>query len=107
MKHLLIKGNSKMGQKVHLFNLPPHLTCKPTKWCLHGLNGKPACYARRNNFILPSVKKSMLERYKASKRKDFVERMILELKQVTPLYFRWHSSGDFSAKNTLKRLKKL
>jgi len=93
--NLLIKGNSKMGTKVYIFNLPPHLTCKPTQWCLKGRNGKPACYARRNNFKLPSVKDATMKRYRASKRKDFVEKMLDELQRIKPQFFRWHSGGDF------------
>ncbi len=92
---LLIKGNSKMGVRVYLFNLPPHLTCRPTTWCLTGRSGKPACYARRNNFKMASVQKATLVRYRASKRKDFVEKILVELKRFRPQFFRWHSGGDF------------
>jgi hypothetical protein len=102
--NLLIKGNSKMGTRVYLFNLPPHLTCKPSKWCLKGRDGKPACYARRNNFLLPNVKEAAKRRYQASKRKDFVEKMLEELEKVQPEFFRWHSSGDCYSKEYIEKI---
>ena len=73
VKNLIIKGDkrSKMGARVYRFNLPPEKTCTPTKWCLQGKDGKPACYARRNNFKLASVIKATEERYDLSKRADF------------------------------------
>ena len=33
--------------------------------------------------------------------------MILELKQVTPLYFRWHSSGDFYSEEYIEKVKEI
>lgn len=84
-----------MGPEVYLFNLPPVQTCTPTDWCLHGKNGKPACYALGGNFVFANVKKGALERLKASKQPDFVERMCDEIKRKNVKYFRFHASGDF------------
>ncbi|MFH1589141.1 MAG: hypothetical protein ABIB43_01085 [archaeon] len=95
LKNLIIKGNSKMGPEVYIFNLPPKETCTPTYWCLNGRDGKVACYGLRNNFMLPSVVLSLQNRLEASKQEDFVDRMIGELKKKNPTYFRFHSSGDF------------
>lgn len=55
VKNLLIKGNAKMGKDVYAFNLPPKKTCTPTHWCLHSRDGKPSCYALRNNFLFSNV----------------------------------------------------
>jgi hypothetical protein len=104
---LLIKGNVKMGAKVYLFNLPPHLTCKPTKWCLKGRDGKPACYARRNNFTLKTAKDAALRRYKASKRKDFVEKMLEEFEKIDPEFFRWHSGGEFYSEEYVDKVREI
>jgi len=95
MKNLVIKGNSKMGKEVGIFNLPPKKTCTPTRWCLKGKNGKPSCYALRNNYILPSVRASLQKRFNASKRKDFVDKISSEINNSKYKYFRIHSSGDF------------
>lgn len=95
IKNLLIKGNRKMGPEVYLFNLPPVQTCTPTDWCLHGKNGKPACYALGGNFVFENVKRGSFERLEASKKPDFVDRMSQEIVHAKVKYFRFHASGDF------------
>lgn len=84
-----------MGPEVYLFNLPPIETCTPTDWCLHGKNGKSACYALGGNFVFENVRRGAMERFEVSKQADFVERMCDEIAKVRPKYFRFHSSGDF------------
>jgi len=95
MKKLLVKGNSKMGRLVYLFNLPAQSTCTPTHWCLHGRNGKPACYALRGNHTWARVKQSQADRLQASRGADFVPRVVDELHAAGCRWFRLHSSGDF------------
>ncbi|MGV8087256.1 MAG: GP88 family protein [Candidatus Woesearchaeota archaeon] len=95
MKNILIKGNIKMGKNVYLFNIPAKNTCTPTDWCLHGMNGKPACYGLRNNFLLPNAINSAKERYELSKTKEFVSLMTTEIQSKNPKYFRFHAIGDF------------
>jgi len=92
-----------MGKKVWIFNLPPKKTCTPTKWCLKGKNGKPVCYALRNNYLLSNVLVSLEERYKTSKRKDFSERVVCEIQKSYCQYFRIHSSGDFYNKEYIDK----
>jgi len=104
VKNLLIKGNSKMGPSVYLFNLPPKKTCTPTRWCLEGNGGKPACYALRNNFLFPNVIRGAEERFELSKQEDFVDRMVKEIHQASPKYFRFHSSGDFYSKKYVEKV---
>ena len=95
MESITIKGNTKIGE-ARTFNVPPVKTCKPTRWCLTGLNGKPACYAQRGRHHNPRVKKSMDERFKVSKRSDFVEKVVDELSRKRKVqYFRIHAAGDF------------
>ena len=89
MRHLLIKGNTKMGPEVYLFNLPPLLTCHPTPWC------RVNCYALKGNFRFPSVKQSAEERYRISQLPNFVEMMVQEIQQRQVRLVRLHSSGDF------------
>lgn len=104
MKDPLIRGNSKMGVRVALFNLPPVVTCTPTKWCLHGRGGKPACYALRNNFVMPRVKQSAQTRYEFSQTAEFVPVMIAAIKKMAPTYFRFHSSGDFYSVEYIRKV---
>jgi len=86
---IFIKGNSKMGPKVLIFNLPPLTTCKPSEWC------KKNCYALKGRHCWPSVKESQQKRLELSKRPDFVQLAVAELKRRRPQYVRLHSAGDF------------
>jgi len=92
---IAIKGNSKMGKHVYIFNIPAKKTCTPTSWCLKGKDGKPACYALRNNFLLPNAISSAEERYIQSQSDSFIEEMTNFIKKRKVKYFRIHSSGDF------------
>ena len=89
MRHLLIKGNTKMGPEVFIFNLPPILTCRPTPWC------RTNCYALKGNFKFPSVKQSAHERLRLSRLSNFAEMMIEEIGRRHVAMVRLHSSGDF------------
>lgn len=100
---LAIKGNSKMGNDVYIFNLPPIKTCTPTAWCLKGKNGKPACYALRNNFLFSNVIKAGETRYELSKLDQFVAEMTAFIKKKKVKYFRIHSSGDFYSQEYVKK----
>lgn len=103
MKQLVIDGNSKMGNKVGIFNLPPKKTCTPTKWCLFGKNGKPQCYALKNNFVWSNVVKALNWRLAQSKRKDFVKRLAKEINDKKLKYFRVHAAGDFYSKEYIEK----
>jgi len=100
---IAIKGNSKMGKEVYIFNLPARKTCTPTPWCLEGKEGQPACYALRNNFLPPSVMKSTEERYELSQLENFVEEMTNFIKKKKVKYFRIHSSGDFYSEDYIEK----
>ncbi len=100
---IAIKGNSKMGKNVYIFNIPAKKTCTPTSWCLEGKNGKPACYALRNNFLLPNAMASAERRYTQSKSEGFVEEMSNFIKNKKVKYFRIHSSGDFYSEDYVEK----
>jgi hypothetical protein len=104
MKDLLIKGNSKMGKNVYVYNLPAKDTCTPTDWCLHGKKGKPSCYGLRNNCLLQNVIDSAKERYEISKTEEFVPRMVKEIHSKKPKYFRFHSIGDFYSEEYVRKI---
>ncbi|MFA6603958.1 MAG: hypothetical protein WCT10_03930 [Patescibacteria group bacterium] len=104
MKDPLIHGNSKMGRRVAIFNLPPLATCAPTAWCRQGKNGQPACYALRNNFLLPNVLRGARERLDFSRTDGFVDAMITAIKKARVRFFRFHSSGDFYSAEYVRKV---
>jgi len=53
------------------------------------------CYANSGHFALPSVKERLNWCYKQSLRKDFVSRMVSEIRRKGVLVLRVHVSGDF------------
>jgi hypothetical protein len=90
MKNLLIAGNCTMPTSVGIFNLPALETCTPSKWC------REHCYALKNRFLWSCVKEAHKWRYKQSKLKGFVKKMISEISKRKSLkYIRVHITGDF------------
>lgn len=90
MKNFLTAGNSTMPSSVGIFNLPALKTCTPSKWC------RKYCYALKNRFIWKPIKEAYEWRYKQSKLKGFVKKMILEISRRKSLkYIRVHITGDF------------
>jgi hypothetical protein len=104
IKELLVRGNSKMGEKVYHFSLPPIITCTPTSWCLKGRNGKPSCYATRNQYTFTSVREALRSRLRLSYKPDFVDKMIQEIKKKKVVYFRLHASGDFYSPEYVQKI---
>lgn len=87
---ILQQGNSKLGQGVWSFSLPIAKSCKSaTSLC------SKACYAKAGHFVWRSVRKSREEAWKASGRKDFVDRVVslIERRQITVV--RVHVEGDW------------
>jgi len=100
---------------LHTFNLPAPETCRgQTLFCTGGklqsqlvpdvsMEIPRLCYAQRGQFVFPSVKASHVERLTASRRRDFVARMTVQIherRQRARNPRRWaavrlHSSGDF------------
>ncbi len=80
--------NTKLGGQIYSINLPAGVTCRPDAPCFKG------CYARKGNWLYPSVKTSLsrnLEAYK-SNQKLYFESVAAQTTLVK--YCRWHSSGD-------------
>lgn len=102
MKYIFIRGNSKLGKDVLVFNLPPGGkiqggTCKPTAWCAKH------CYAMKGLHGYPSVKKANSERKQLADRNDFAELAIQELNRTKKPFVRIHSSGDFYSKEYINK----
>jgi hypothetical protein len=101
-QHIFIRGNSKLGKDVLVFNLPPGGkkqggTCKPTAWCSKN------CYAMKGLHTYPSVTKANEKRKEWSKQKNFAELATSELKRTKKPYVRIHSSGDFYSEEYVQK----
>ena len=97
MRHLLIKGNTKMGLDVFIFNLPPLSTCRPTRWC------RANCYALKGNFRFPSVSRAAKKRHSASQLPNFVDMVVEEIGRRHVAMVRLHSSGDFYSRAYVRK----
>jgi hypothetical protein len=87
---LLQLGNSKLGRAIHVWSLPALDTCPgSTEVC------RSLCYALRHRFRFASVKRRLDWNLRQSRRGDFVERMLAEIRSGGVLVLRLHVAGDF------------
>jgi len=87
---LLQLGNSKLGRAIHVWSLPALDTCPgSTDVC------RRLCYALRHRFRFDSVKQRLAWNRRQSRRGDFVDRMIAEIRSSGVLVLRLHVAGDF------------
>jgi len=87
---LLQLGNSKLGRAIHVWSIPAIDTCPgSTELC------RNLCYALRHRFRFDSVKRRLAWNLRQSRRIDFVERMIAEIRSSGVLVLRLHVAGDF------------
>ena len=106
MDNLLGTGNTKLKNtakhfdiKIFNFSIPAgndkasgKITCPFAGSCLK------LCYAKKGMYRFGNVERALSNRYEASKKDDFVERINTELakvKQGKQVYVRIHDSGDF------------
>lgn len=106
METLLGTGNTKLkntakhfGIKIFNFSIPAgndkasgKITCPFAGSCLS------LCYAKKGMYRFGNVERALSNRYEASKKDDFVERINTELAKVKKdkqIYVRIHDSGDF------------
>ena len=97
MSRLLIAGNSTMPSSVGIFNLPPLVTCKPSRWC------RKYCYGLQGRFLWNPVRKSLMWRLGESLRPDFVDNLIDELECRNFEYVRIHITGDFYSQEYINK----
>lgn len=95
-RRLCVFGNSKM-RGVMIFNLPAVHTCRPSRWCLSGRDGRPACYAVRGNHTTRRTQRDQAARYYASLASDFQGRVVSEIHAAGDRgrIFKIHATGDF------------
>ncbi len=88
---LISRGNTKVG-KLPSFSLPVLSTCPgKTPFC------DRFCYGLRGRFVSERIKQINEQRYEASLRDDFVDRITLEILKADVAGFRLHVVGDFYA----------
>lgn len=91
IKHVFSRGNSKLGKSVMTFSLPAIVTCPGSSELCRSL-----CYATRpfSYFAMPNVQKRYWRNLTLSRRPDFADIAIAQLKSARRKLVRWHVSGD-------------
>jgi hypothetical protein len=86
----LLSTNSKLKKDgIHCFGLPPIKTCPYAGAC------KKFCYARKGFYCYANVAKAQQRRLAATKRPNFADRMVAEIRRDNVKIIRIHDSGDF------------
>ena len=96
---LLQSGNSKLGAKMLMFNIPAAKEICGRK-C-------PGCYSYKAYKIYPNVLPAQQLRYEASQKSTFVNDILSEIKRKrTPFkYIRWHgSAGEFYSQEYIDKV---
>jgi len=101
-QNIFIRGNSKLSNKVLIFNLPPGGagqggTCRPSAWC------SKHCYAMKGLHTFPTVKSANNKRLLMSLDGSFADLSIKELARTKKPYVRIHSSGDFYSTEYIRK----
>src|SRR5579883_132543 len=93
LRALLALGNLKLGGAIHHFDLPAVVSC-PGRSALCA----SVCYATRGRFRAGLVSERLRWCLRQSRRPDFVDRMVAEIRRKGALVIRVHVSGDFYAR---------
>lgn len=90
VRGLLTMGNGKVGQSIHLWGLPPILTCPGSTETCRG-----ACYATKGRYLFAAVRERLGWNLEQARKATFVETMTREVRRKGCLVVRVHASGDF------------
>jgi hypothetical protein len=90
VRALLARGNSKLGSAIHHFDLPAVRTCPGRSSVCEAV-----CYATRNRFRTDPVRERLHWCLRRSRRADFADHVVDEVRQKGALVVRLHVSGDF------------
>jgi len=94
IKPYISNGNIRMD--IPTFSLPSHETCPgSTPHC------RRFCYAQKAERRFPRVRSSRNRNLEISRRNDFVELMIEQIKKIKSDFFRIHESGDMYSNHYL------
>jgi len=90
----LKNSNSKLGKKIHAFDLPAVVSCPDSSTCFK------TCYANKGTFIWKSAKNSNTYNYAIALNDiEYLQKeLIKEIEKKNIKCIRIHSSGDFFSK---------
>ena len=88
------------GPRVYIFNLPAPATCRPTAWCLIHCPALEDKVGSVFEHVGP-------EKLIISRKKEFAELMIREIKRKKIRFVKLHSSGDFYSQAYVRKWKKI
>lgn len=89
-RQLLTLGNQKLGDFIGIWSLPAVTTCPgATASC------RAVCYADAGRYKFSSVRRRLKWNWTQSRRDDFEERMLREVRERGVITLRLHGSGDF------------
>lgn len=87
---MIADGNTKLGLAIHSFSIPASGTCPgKTKLCAKH------CYAKKGHFVFESVDRVYRENLRQTRRADFANQILAELRKKPIRTLRLHASGDF------------
>lgn len=89
-RSLLAMGNGKLGRSICHFDLPAVTTCPGRSSVCERV-----CYARRHRFRTRAVQRRLRWCLRQSRRTDFTDRMVGEIRRTGAIVVRIHVSGDF------------
>ncbi len=89
IRALLAQGNGKLGQSIHHFDLPSIATCPGRSRACEAV-----CYASRGRFRADLVRNRLRWCLQQSRREDFADCMVDEIRRKGVLVVRIHVSGD-------------
>lgn len=84
-------GNTKLGEQIITFSLPPIDTCNKGSSSLC----RKVCYADRGSFKYSSVMERYNQNLAVTTKNDFVDYVINTLRNSSAKTVRWHVAGDF------------
>jgi len=89
-KPLLMQGNAKVGGAISIWSLPAVETCPGASSICQNV-----CYAKNFRYRFPSVRRRLEWNLRQSRRDDFGDRMVSEIRRCGALVLRLHGAGDF------------
>jgi hypothetical protein len=97
---LLSRGNNKLGSAIHKFDIPAGETC-PGQTAICAL----VCYAKTGVYkaFPKSISPGLQRNFAASRRDDFISRILTDIDEEDAQIVRVHASGDFYSPNYLEK----
>lgn len=97
----------KSGKRLFNFGIPAYKSEDGTLTCPSALTCIANCYARQGTYNFPVVKKAYENRFQATLKDDFINKINTELIKNKVAYLRIHDSGDFYSREYLHKWLKI